>query len=97
MSAEQGNDEAQNDLAEALYYGLYGLEEDEVEGVNLFRKAAEQGNIDAQIQFGRIYTNGKGDVSLSEAIKWLNKAIEQNKDYKSEEAQELLNKITGGN
>jgi len=47
--------------------------------IETLRKAAEQGNADAQYDFGVLYANGKGGVPKdhAEALKWFRKAAEQ--------------------
>ena len=43
-----------------------------------FRKAAEQGNADAQLCLGICYAEGDGVAKdMSEAVKWCRKAAEQ--------------------
>ena len=48
-----------------IYYAL-GVEKDEVEGVNWFRKEAVQGNAHAQGGLGRSYANCSGEVIKNE-------------------------------
>ena len=48
------------------------------EAVKWFRKAAEQGNADAQYNLGACYYNGQGVTKdYTEAVKWIRKAAEQ--------------------
>jgi len=55
-----------------------GVVQDFKEAVKWFRKAAEQGNADAQYALGRAYHEGQGvDYNYTEAVKWLKKAAEQ--------------------
>ena len=56
-----------------------GVPKNEVEAVKWFRKAAEQGDADAQFYLGWAYvTNGEGvPKDEVEAVKWYRKAAEQ--------------------
>ena len=54
------------------------MEKNEVKAVQLFRKAAEQGNALAQILLAGCYLDGVGvEKDENEAVKWLNKAVAQ--------------------
>ena len=65
-------------LGEDYYYGENGKQKDYVKAVEWFRKAAEQGNNDAQVYLGMCYDSGLGVVKdLAEAVKWYRKAAEQ--------------------
>lgn len=56
----------------------YFYKEDYEKAVELYRKAAEQGNIDAQYILGDCYENGYGvEENENEAVKWYRKAAEQ--------------------
>ena len=76
--AEQGNAQAQYDLAVCYYQGR-GVSPDYAEGLKWFRKAAEQGHAEAQCVLGVFYHDGRQGLSLNyaEAVKWLHKAAEQ--------------------
>jgi len=51
---------------------------DPVEAVNLWRMAAEQGNVEAQNNLGNAYYAGEGvGQDYTEAVKWFRKAAEQ--------------------
>ena len=53
------------------------MEEDQEEAVKWYRKAAEQGNTEAQHVLGECYLNGFGvEQDKEEAVKWLKKAAE---------------------
>ena len=55
-----------------------GVEKDETEAVNWFRKAADQGYAGAQLNLGLSYENGSGvKQDKVEAAKWYHKAAEQ--------------------
>ena len=76
--AEQGNAQAQYDLAVCYYQGR-GVSPDYAEGLKWFRQAAEQGHAEAQCVLGVFYHDGRQGLSLdyAEAVKWLRKAAEQ--------------------
>lgn len=57
--AETGDPNAQYDLALRLETGD-GVERDDVQAVNWYRKAADQTNAAAQYQLGIRYSRGKG-------------------------------------
>ena len=61
-----------------------GIKEDKVEAVKWSRKAAEQGDADAQYNLGNCYGRGEGvEQDKAEAVKWYHKAAEQgNKNAK---------------
>ena len=76
--AEQGNTQAQLDLANIYYEGgseFLDIEPDLQEAAKWFRKSAEQGNITAQYRLGMMYLNGEGvEKNKDEATNWLLKA-----------------------
>jgi hypothetical protein len=76
--AERGDVEAQLRLG-YLYFDGLGVDQDFKEGVSWFRKAALQGNAEAQGKIGIAYQLGKGDLpkDYKEAAKWFLKAAEQ--------------------
>ena len=54
------------------------VEKNLAETVKWFRKAAEQGDSEAQYNLGLFYDKGEGvEKNHSEAIKWYKKAAEQ--------------------
>ena len=54
-----------------MHYKGEGIAKDRVEAVKWFRKAAEQGNADAQFMLGLIYYKGEGVAKdLVEAHAW---------------------------
>ena len=76
-AAEQGDAEAQYNLA-LSYYNGQGVTKSYPNAVKWYRKAAEQG--DAKAQFNLALCYGKGDgvpKSYTEAVKWLKKAAAQ--------------------
>ncbi|MBR5893847.1 MAG: sel1 repeat family protein, partial [Bacteroidaceae bacterium] len=53
-----------------------GVEKDPTEAVKWYRKAAEQGQVNAQYNLGLCYEIGVAK-DLAEAVKWYRKAAEQ--------------------
>ncbi len=67
-----------NGKGEDYYYGRNGCPQNYAEAVKLFRKAAEQGDADAQYNLGLCYDNGWGVVeNKPEAVRWYREAAEQ--------------------
>ena len=76
-AANLGNTVAFCQLGVCYSYG-FGVSEDKAEAVKWFRKAAEQGDADAQRNLGICYANGEGvPKDITEAVKWFRKAAEQ--------------------
>ncbi|MCY1306228.1 Sel1-repeat-containing protein YbeT [compost metagenome] len=72
------------------YLNGIGVEIDAPAAVRWFRKAAEQGNADAQFFLGIAYARGDGvEQDLSAAAEWYAKAAAQG----MRKAQELLAKL----
>jgi len=62
----------------AFYEGGIGVKKDDVEAAKWTRKAAEQGQVDAQFILGLVYAEGHGvPQDYAEAAKWLRKAADQ--------------------
>lgn len=77
-SAEQGNNDAQYALGEALFYGDE-FTKDYTESRYWLAKAANAGNIDAQYLLGvLLYSDGPAIKDYDEAYKWFDKAAKQN-------------------
>ena len=54
-----------------------GVEQNDAEAVKWYRKAAKQGNADAQFNLGWMYQDGRGvEQNDAEAMKWYRKAAE---------------------
>lgn len=67
----------QHSIGNAYYFGG-GVKQDYSQAYVWFRKAAEQGNANAQYCLGVLYSNGEGvDQDEVEAEAWLRKAAEQ--------------------
>lgn len=76
--AEKGDAIAQCELGAAFFNGKFGLEKDEDEAADWFRKAAIQGHAKAQYCLGFCYYNGLGVAKKwVEARNWWVKAAEQ--------------------
>ncbi|MBT4890195.1 MAG: sel1 repeat family protein [Rhodospirillales bacterium] len=76
-AAEQGNKEAQNNLAGLYEFGL-GLPQDFTKAIHWYRLAATTGEPHAQHSLGVIYAEGKGvEKNVGMAHLWLVKAADQ--------------------
>ena len=65
-----------------FYYGKNGKKQSYTEAVKWYRKAAEQGDADAQHNLGWMYERGCGvEQSDTEAVIWYRKAAEQGNAY----------------
>ena len=70
--------QAQNDLADAYYYGQ-GVSQDYAKAFQWFERAAEQGYAEAQDNIGCMYYNGTGvETNYEQAFTWFKRAAEQN-------------------
>lgn len=75
--AEQGDAEAQFQLARYYYWG-WETERDPAKAVEWYTKAAEQGDVWAQINLGDLYYSGNCvEKDYSKAVEWYTKAVEQ--------------------
>jgi TPR repeat protein len=55
-----------------------GCRQDHGEAATWYRKAAEQGNVEARFNLGTLYARGEGIAQdRGEAVKWLRKAAAQ--------------------
>ena len=77
MAAEQGDADAQIQLARSYFNGI-GVPQDDTQGVRWSRLAAEQGHVDAQYALASVYFLGRG-VAKDEvqAVRWRRMAAEQ--------------------
>ena len=76
--ADAGNPRAQLHLG-MLYYNGHGVAENEKQAVELLRRSAAGGNIDAMYQLGNVFTFGQQATNLVddpdlEAAKWYHEA-----------------------
>jgi len=70
--------EEQYNLGEKYKFGWVGVAKDEAKAVMYYRKAAEQGHMNAQYRLGGCYDLGEGVTkNENEAIKWYCKAAKQ--------------------
>ena len=75
---EQGDAGAQNNLGVLLERGLMGFHQDDTKAVPWYRRAANQGNAQAQFNLGRMYGNGQGvPQDYVEVHMWYNLAAAQ--------------------
>jgi Sel1 repeat-containing protein len=73
-----------------LYFGGWGVPQDDLQAAKWFRKAADQGNAQAQSNLGLMYANGRATPkNLPEAAKWFRKAADQS----DAEAQTFLGSL----
>jgi hypothetical protein len=76
-NAEQGNAEAQNNLATIYYEGI-GLPQDRAKAKEWYQKAANQGYAKAQHRLGWMYQTGEGMfIDEAKAVEWYRRAAEQ--------------------
>jgi uncharacterized protein len=79
QAAEDGVADAQFWLGVAYEqdeFGVFGVR-DEREALKWYRKAAEQGNPDAEVELGRCYEDGRGvEQDYALAAQWYRKAAE---------------------
>jgi uncharacterized protein len=79
--AEQGDAEAQYELAFLHYAGL-GVPEDQAEAARLYRLAAEQGMAEAKLWLGFLYQVGLGvEEDPTEAARWYALAAAQGNEH----------------
>jgi hypothetical protein len=76
--AENGKASEQWHLAYLYEYGGAGVKQDYAEAMKWYRKAADQGEANAQVSIGWMYSNGLGvKKDDAEAFKWYLMAAEQ--------------------
>ncbi|KAF9160413.1 hypothetical protein DFQ26_005535 [Actinomortierella ambigua] len=94
QSAEQGNVVSQLKLAAMYQDGDHEgvVQRSDTQALAWYRRAALQGNVEAQVQAGRMYLAGKGVVEPSpvEAAKWFRKAAEGGQDAEAQYSLALL-------
>ncbi len=92
--AEQGNADAQWDLA-SLYHSGNGVPQDDVLAVQWFLRAAEQGHVGAQASLGAYYWAGRGaPEDLSKAYFWSLIALAQGDDTMKSRLEGLAARMT---
>lgn len=78
IKAEQGDAQSQTELGYELVSGNLVKAKDAAEGVEWYRKAAEQGHAMAQCNLGYCYEHGLGVArDEAEAVRWYRKAAQQ--------------------
>jgi TPR repeat protein len=75
--AERGDAEAQYELGRSYASGEFGLKRDRAQAAAWYRKAAEQGNTDAQFWLGILYDRPDDDGNDALAVAWYRKAAER--------------------
>ncbi len=76
--ASEGDPVAQYHFGEVCFFGGKGISPNPTKAVGWFIKAAEQGNVSAQLSLSNCYYNGTGvEKDHFEAVKWVRKAAEQ--------------------
>jgi TPR repeat protein len=74
-----------------MYQHGQGAKQDYAEAICLYRKAADQGYADAQVNLGVLYENGAGvKRNLFEALRWYRKAADQG----DTDAQKCVTKLS---
>ncbi|AIK96287.1 hypothetical protein ID47_05350 [Candidatus Paracaedibacter acanthamoebae] len=80
IAAQEGDRQAQYELAQAYYYGN-GLPLNIDEGINWFKRAAENHHAPAQLFLARLYEKGEHVVQDStQACEWYDKALQQGEE-----------------
>ena len=85
QKALAGDALTQNVTGMAYKYGKFGVPQDHAASIKWYRKAAEQGDADAQFNLGRVYDRPIGMYAKSraapqddlEAVNWYGKAAQQ--------------------
>jgi len=94
-SAEQGNAEAQYNLAMLYDRGL-GVENDDSEALKWYREAAEQGYAKAQYNLGMMYYFGKGvSQDKTTGYQWVILAADRGEKAAKDAMTEMVKKISG--
>ncbi len=76
--ASEGDPSAQYRFGEVYRFGGKGISPNPAKAVAWFMRAAEQGDVSAQLSLSECYYNGMGvEEDHFEAIKWVSKAAEQ--------------------
>lgn len=80
--AQTGNSAAEYELGMRYKFGSTQISQDSDQAVYWITRAAEKGNVEAQITLGNMYRNGEG-VSMNYQIakKWLSKAAASGSQY----------------
>ena len=78
VEGDKGNPYAQYRLGLLYRVGIGAVSRDDAQAAQWWRKAAQQGNAEAQNQLGFLYVNGEGvSRDYAQAAQWWNKAAQQ--------------------
>lgn len=89
-AANQGDARAQYALAEIHFKGAWGLEQDQLKAVNLYRASARQGHPLAMYEMGHMYDHGHAvEKNLNQALEWYEKAAREGVPAAIEKLKEL--------
>ena len=78
-----------------MYANGNGVPEDDAEAVRWYRKAAEQGHIEAQYRLGRAYATGEGvPEDYVQAYAWISVAASRGDKWAKERKEILAKKMT---
>ena len=81
LAAEGGDDKAMHSAADILAYSMGGVPRDDARAIELYRQAAELGNIHSMNNLGVMYLNGRGvNKDAQQAVYWITKAAEGGND-----------------
>lgn len=73
--AERGDIRAAFGMARLYFYGLGGVDKNDLEAAKWYTRAAKAGHLEAQFQIARMYALGYGvDQNYREAIRWYTSA-----------------------
>lgn len=94
--ADAGNARAQSMVGNMFLIGCCGVAEEAEAGVEWLRKAAAQGDAEAESSLGAAYLNGRGTkVDYAEAMHWFIKAAEQGDSSAQRSIAEMYEKGLG--
>jgi uncharacterized RDD family membrane protein YckC len=89
--AEKGDPAAQNRVAASYMTSWFGQTIDYPSAIEWYKKAADQGDANAELQLGRMYLTGKGvDVDKNAAIRWFHSAAQSDEWSLSAKAKREL-------
>lgn len=93
-SANNGDPEAQLELADSYLKGSIGIKQDYYQAYRFYLLSASQGNSDAQKMVGYCHENGIGTIQdVNEAIKWYTVSMEQGNNEAEAKLEELNRKL----
>jgi len=75
LASAKGNAEAKHNLATMYFNGQFPLDKNENKAFQLFSEAATLGHVDAMVNVGGLYEQGKGtDININLAKHWYSQA-----------------------